>query len=67
MSVGLFDFHDHSADLNSNLNENIKERFVNLCFNRFKTCQINPSAHKYILNTEIEDSKLKFIKMNNTT
>ena len=59
MSVGLFDFHYHSTDNISNTTEG---RFVNLCFNRYKTCQIDPGLHRYILDTEIEDGKKNILK-----
>jgi hypothetical protein len=59
MSLGLFDFHDHSADNQLNTHDE-SERFVNLCFNRFKTCQIEPGSHRYVLDTQIEDGMKNF-------
>jgi hypothetical protein len=48
MSVGVFDFHDHSS-------KHVEERLVNLCFNRFKTCQMDTDLHRYVLDTQVEN------------
>ena len=57
MSVGLFDFHDHSTDDPTKLHDNLEERFVNLCLNRFKFCEMDAGSHKYKLDTAIEEGK----------
>jgi hypothetical protein len=57
MSLGLFDFHDHLADNTFHINDQSEERFINLCFNRFKTCQIDPRSHRYVLDTRTENGK----------
>jgi hypothetical protein len=52
MSLGIFDFHDYSIDEHG---EAMNDRLVTICFNRFKTCQTNPSSHQYVLDPRIED------------
>ncbi|UJR32798.1 hypothetical protein I4U23_020260 [Adineta vaga] len=60
LSLGLFDFHDHSIHNSSTMDNDTSERFITLCLNRFKTCRIDPSSHAYVLNSEIEDVCFKF-------
>ncbi|CAF1087955.1 unnamed protein product [Adineta ricciae] len=53
ISLGLFDFHDHSVQKPFTTDNDTSERFVTLCLNRFKTCRIDPSSHAYILDSEV--------------
>ncbi|CAF4390619.1 unnamed protein product, partial [Adineta steineri] len=55
LSLGLFDFHDHSSSKSVDINSEKGDRVVKLCLNRFKTCRIDPTSHTYILDSEIED------------
>lgn len=54
MSVGVFDFHDYSMDLE---NDTTNDRMMKVCLNRFTTCRSNPSSHQYILDPRIKTSK----------
>ena len=60
MTLGLFDFHDHSSKKSSNLNSESEERLVKLCLNRFKVCRVDRSSHTYIFDAETEYRKEYF-------
>ncbi|CAF1466553.1 unnamed protein product [Adineta steineri] len=60
LSLGLFDFHDHSSSKSVDINSEKGDRVVKLCLNRFKTCRIDPTSHTYILDSEIEDACFTF-------
>ncbi|CAF2638960.1 unnamed protein product [Rotaria sp. Silwood2] len=60
ISSGLFDYHDHSIQKLSNPDSESSEHYITLCLDRFKTCQIDPSSHMYILDAEIENTCFTF-------
>ena len=57
LTLGLFNFYDYSSQTLYNSNEKSKGQTINLCLNRFKICQIDPTLATYVLDPETEHSK----------
>ncbi|CAF5056581.1 unnamed protein product, partial [Rotaria sp. Silwood1] len=47
ISLGLFDYHDHSTQTPFNFDSESNEHFITLCLDRFKTCRIDPICFKF--------------------
>ncbi|CAF2135083.1 unnamed protein product [Rotaria magnacalcarata] len=55
ISLGLFDYHDHSTGKSSRSVSELTGRLINVCLNRFKTCRIDPTTHTYVLDPHTEN------------
>ncbi|CAF0966426.1 unnamed protein product [Rotaria sordida] len=56
ISLGLFDYHEHATQKSYSSDSESRERYINLCLDRFKTCRIDPTSHTYILDSETENN-----------
>jgi hypothetical protein len=54
MSIGLFNFHSHGTDLS----KGHEERLIDICMNRYKSCQMDASSHQYVLDPKVENGNI---------